>query len=101
MKNKNYEEYLDCEFKIEVIKRKGKDHTDQSYYGTKLELAIGIASMLEQLMSNKVFTASELKELLEMAKTKRERNYKNDKQRRVYRNNRTIKRNRQYKKSNK
>lgn len=101
MKNKAYKEYVEREFQISVIKRKGKDHTDQMFYGTKLELAIGVASMMEQLMENHVLTASELEELLEMAKAKRERNYNNDKQRRIYRNNRQTKGNRRYKNASK
>lgn len=101
MKNKDYEEYLKTAFEIRTRKNIGQDHSSQKFYGSKLELAIGVASMLEQLMNNNIFTASELEELLEMAATKRERKYGNDKQRELYRNNRTFKRNRQYKKSSK
>ena len=101
MKNKDYEEYLETAFEIRVRKNIGQDHSSQKFYGSKLELAIGIASMMEQLMENYVFTIDELEELLEMAKTKRERNYENDKQRRIYRDNRQTKGNRRYKNSSK
>lgn len=101
MKNKDYEEYLETAFEIRVRKNIGQDHSSQKFYGSKLELAIGIASMMEQLMENHVFTTDELEELLEMAKTKRERNYENDKQRRIYRDNRQTKGNRRYKNSSK
>ncbi len=101
MKDKNYEEYLEMAFEIRVKKNIGQDHSSQKFYGSKLELAIGIASMMEQLMENHLFTIDELEELLEMAKTKRERNYENDKQRRIYRDNRQTKGNRRYKNSSK
>lgn len=101
MKNKDYEEYLETAFEIRVRKNIGQDHSSQKFYGSKLGLAIGIASMMEQLMENHVFTIDELEELLEMAKTKRERNYENDKQRRIYRDNRQTKGNRRYKNSSK
>ena len=101
MKNKDYEEYLETAFEIRVRKNIGQDHSSQKFYGSKIELAIGIASMMEQLMENHVFTIDELEELLEMAKTKRERNYENDKQRRIYRDNRQTKGNRRYKNSSK
>lgn len=101
MKNKNYEEYLETAFEIRVRKNIGQDHSSQKFYGSKLGLAIGVASMLKQLMDNHVFTANELEELLEMAKAKGERNYNNDKQRRIYRNNRQTKGNRRYKNSSK
>ena len=101
MNNKDYEEYLETAFEIRVRKNIGQDHSSQKFYGSKLELAIGIASMMEQLMENHVFTIDELEELLEMAKTKRERNYENDKQRRIYRDNRQTKGNRRYKNSSK
>lgn len=101
MKDKDYEEYLEMAFEIRVKKNIGQDHSNQKFYGSKLELAIGIASMMEQLMENHVFTIDELEELLEMAKTKRERNYENDKQRRIYRDNRQTKGNRRYKNSSK
>lgn len=101
MKNKDYEEYLETAFEIRVRKNIGQDHSSQKFYGSKLGLAIGVASMMEQLMENHVLTASELEELLEMAKAKGERNYNNDKQRRIYRNNRQTKGNRRYKNSSK
>ena len=101
MKDKDYEEYLEMAFEIRVKKNIGQDHSSQKFYGSKLELAIGIASMMEQLMENHVFTIDELEELLEMAKTKRERNYENDKQRRIYRDNRQTKGNRRYENSSK
>lgn len=101
MKDKDYEEYLEMAFEIRVKKNIGQDHSSQKFYGSKLELAIGIASMMEQLMENHLFTIDELEELLEMAKTKRERNYENDKQRRIYRDNRQTKGNRRYKNSSK
>lgn len=101
MKNKDYEEYLETAFEIRVRKNIGQDHSSQKFYGSKLGLAIGIASMMEQLMDNQVFTIDELEDLLEMAKTKRERNYENDKQRRIYRDNRQTKGNRRYKNSSK
>lgn len=101
MKNKNYEEYLETAFEIRVRKNIGQDHSIQKFYGNKLGLAIGVASMMEQLMENHVLTASELEELLEMAKAKGERNYNNDKQRRIYRNNKQTKGNRRYKNSSK
>lgn len=101
MKNKDYEEYLETAFEIRVRKNIGQDHSSQKFYGSKLGLAIGIASMMEQLMDNQVFTIDELEDLLEMARVKRERNYNNDKQRRIYRDNRQIKGNRRYKNTSK
>lgn len=101
MKNKDYEEYLETAFEIRVRKNIGQDHSSQKFYGSKLGLAIGIASMMEQLMDNQVFTIDELEELLEMAREKRERNCNNDKQRRIYRNNRQTKGNRRYKNTSK
>lgn len=101
MKNKDYEEYLETAFEIRVRKNIGQDHSSQKFYGSKLGLAIGIASMMEQLMDNQVFTIDELEELLEMARAKRERNYNNDKQRRIYRDNRQTKGSRRYKNTSK
>ncbi len=101
MKNKDYEEYLETAFEIRVRKNIGQDHSSQKFYGSKLELAIGIASMMEQLMENHVFTIDELEELLEMANTTSETKYENDQQRRINRDNSQTKRNRRYKNSSK
>lgn len=66
-KEKTEKEYLGSKFKILIVKRKGKKNTVQKYKGTKQEIAVGVASMLEQLLCNDVFTASQLKYMLELA----------------------------------
>lgn len=62
------EEYIQSEFKIEIVKQKGKAQSNQTYYGTQRNLAVGIAVMFEQLMLEEVFTFKELENLLELAK---------------------------------
>lgn len=67
MRNVN-EEYIQSQFRIEIIKRKGRENSDQTYYGTQRDLAVGIASMFEQLMLQEVFTFKEIENLLELAR---------------------------------
>lgn len=66
MKNK-IEEYRDCEFRIEIKKKKGKLNTIQTYeFSSQLELLTGIASMTEQLISKNVIDENQIKTAIEM-----------------------------------
>lgn len=60
-KQKMMEEYLNTEFSIRIYKEKGSTNTKQIYNGTKEEIGTCIASMIEQLVKNEVFTISEIK----------------------------------------
>lgn len=66
MKN-SIKEYIDCEFRIEIKKRKGKLNTIQIYeYSNPIELLTGIASMTEQLISKNVIDENQIKTAIEM-----------------------------------
>ena len=66
MKN-NIKEYIDCEFRIEIKKKKGELNTIQIYgYSNPIELLTGIASMTEQLISKNVIDENQIKTAIEM-----------------------------------
>ena len=66
MKN-SIKEYIDCEFRIEIKKKKGDLNTIQIYgYSNPIELLTGIASMTEQLISKNVNDENQIKTAIEM-----------------------------------
>lgn len=66
MKN-SIKEYIDCEFRIEIKKKKGELNTIQIYkYNNPIELLTGIASMTEQLISKNVIDENQIKTAIEM-----------------------------------
>lgn len=66
MKN-NIKEYIDCEFRIEIKKKKGELNTIQIYgYSNPIELLTGIVSMTEQLISKNVIDENQIKTAIEM-----------------------------------
>lgn len=54
-------DYINSEFSIKIYKQKGDLNTKQIYYGNPAEIGTCIASMIEQLVKNEVFTISEIK----------------------------------------
>ena len=76
-KEKIKKEYIDSSFEIRIVKKIGEDSTTQVYFGTQQEIAVGVTSMFEQLLSNKVFTASHLKYMLKLAIQAYEENIEN------------------------
>lgn len=66
-KQKMMEEYLNTEFSIRIYKEKGSKNTKQIYNGTKEEIGTCIASMVEQLIKNKIFTPEEMFFTINMA----------------------------------
>lgn len=59
--------YIDSEFSIKIFKVKGKENTTQIYNGTKQEIATCIASMIEQLIKNKMFSPNEMLDVINVA----------------------------------
>ena len=59
-------EYIDCEFRIEIKKKRGKLNSIQIYeYSNPIELLTGIASMTEQLISKNVIDENQIKTAIE------------------------------------
>lgn len=56
---KMIEEYKNSEFSIIIFKEKGAENTKQIYNGTKAEIGTCIASMIEQLIRNRIFSPEE------------------------------------------
>lgn len=70
MENK-FLEYIDTEFGLSVIKKKGKESTVQMYkFNKSFEILVCIASMTEQLIKQKVATEQDIKEAVEMGARK-------------------------------
>lgn len=67
---KEFNEYINSEFSIKIFKQKGKENTTQIYNGTKAEIGTCIASMIEQLMVNGIFTPDEMLMVINSAVTK-------------------------------
>lgn len=64
---KEIKEYMNCEFRIEIKKEKGKLNSLQTYeFSNFLELLTGIASMTEQLIKKQILTEEDIKEAVEM-----------------------------------
>ena len=59
--------YIDSEFSIQILKVKGKENITQIYNGTKQEIATCIASMIEQLIKNKMFSPDEMLDVIKVA----------------------------------
>ena len=59
--------YIDSEFSIKIFKVKGRENTTQIYNGTKQEIATCIASMIEQLIKNKLFSPNEMLDIINVA----------------------------------
>lgn len=62
--------YIDSEFSIKIFKVKGRENTTQIYNGTKQEIATCIASMIEQLIKNKIFLPNEMFDIINVAVNK-------------------------------
>ena len=62
--------YIDSEFSIKIFKVKGRENTTQIYNGTKQEIATCIASMIEQLIKNKIFSPNEMLDIINIAVNK-------------------------------
>lgn len=62
--------YIDSEFSIKIFKVKGRENTTQIYNGTKQEIATCIASMIEQLIKNKIFSPDEMLDIINVAVNK-------------------------------
>lgn len=74
-KQKMMEEYLNTEFSIRIYKEKGSKNTKQIYNGTKEEIGTCIASMVEQLIKNKIFTPEEMFFTINMAVEKLKKDF--------------------------
>lgn len=60
-------EYIDTEFGLSIIKRKGKSNTVQMYkFNKPFEVLVCIASMTEQLIKQGIATEETIKEAVEM-----------------------------------
>lgn len=66
--------YIDSEFSIKIFKVKGRENTTQIYNGTKQEIATCIASMIEQLIKNKIFSPNEMLDIINIAVNKLKEN---------------------------
>lgn len=63
--------YVDAEFGLSIIKKKGKSNTMQMYkFSQSFEILVCIASMTEQLIKQKVATEQDIKEAVEMGARK-------------------------------
>ena len=70
MENK-FLEYIDTEFGLSVIKKKGKESTVQMYkFNQSFEILVCIASMTEQLIKQGIATEKDIKEAVEMGARK-------------------------------
>lgn len=59
-------EYIDTEFGLSIIKRKGKSNTVQMYkFNKPFEVLVCIASMTEQLIKQGIVTEKDIKEAIE------------------------------------
>lgn len=56
------QEYINSEFSIRMVKSKGED-----YNGTKQVIATCVASMVEQLIKNDIFSPDEMLTIIKMA----------------------------------
>ena len=59
--------YIDSEFSIKIVKVKGRENITQIYNGTKQEIATCIASMIEQLIKNKIFSPNEMLDIIDVS----------------------------------
>lgn len=59
-------DYINSEFSIKIYKQKGALNTKQIYYGNSAEIGTCIASMIEQLVKNEVFTISEIEYIVNL-----------------------------------
>lgn len=60
-------EFIDAEFGLSIIKKKGKIATVQMYkYNKPFEILVCIASVTEQLIKQGVATEEDIKEAVEM-----------------------------------
>ena len=66
MKNENLD-FIDAEFGLSIIKKKGKTNTVQIYkFSQSFEVLVCIASMTEQLIKQGIATEKDIKEAVEM-----------------------------------
>ena len=66
MKNKELE-YMNAEFGLSIIKKKGKSNTVQMYkFNKRFEILLCVASMTEQLIKQGIVTEKDIKEAVEM-----------------------------------
>ena len=68
--------YIDSEFSIKIFKVKGRENITQIYNGTKQEIATCIASMIEQLIKNKMFSPNEMLDVINIAVKKNKKRKK-------------------------
>lgn len=70
MKNE-FLDYIDTEFGLSIIKKKGKTNTVQMYkFNQSFEVLVCIASMTEQLIKQKIATEKDIKDVVEMGARK-------------------------------
>ena len=70
MENK-FLEYIDTEFGLSVIKKKGKESTVQMYkFNKSFEILVCIASMTERLIRQGIATEKDIKDAVEMGARK-------------------------------
>ena len=72
-------DYTNSEFSIRIYKEKGAENTKQIYQGTKAEIGACIASMVEQLIRNGIFTPDEMFFAINMAVEKLKKDFKEEK----------------------
>lgn len=72
-------DYINSEFSIRIYKEKGAENTKQVYQGTKAEIGTCIASMVEQLIRNGIFTPDEMFFTINMAVEKLKKDFKEEK----------------------
>ena len=70
MKNE-FLDYIDTEFGLSIIKKKGKTNTLQMYkFSQSFELLVCIASMTERLIKQGIATEKDIKDAVEMGARK-------------------------------
>ena len=59
--------YMNAEFGLSIIKKKGKRNTVQMYkFNKRFEVLVCVASMTEQLIKQGIVTEEDIKEAVEM-----------------------------------
>lgn len=59
--------YIDAEFGLTIVKKKGKSNTMQMYrFNKRFEILVCIASMTQQLIEEGVATEKDIKQAVEM-----------------------------------
>lgn len=63
-------EYINSNFSINIFKKSGDLNTTQIYKGTPEELGVCIASSVEQLITNKIFSEQDILYLVRLGISK-------------------------------